>query len=83
MTVIILGGVAMGAFGASNQAVAIVAASIPLSACAVLTAGATARFRPEVASGSHSFKPCSGSPLSQSRLNLAREYFYLHGYLLG
>jgi O-antigen/teichoic acid export membrane protein len=39
-----------GAFGASGHIVAIVAIATPLGATQVLTAGSTARFRPEVAS---------------------------------
>jgi lipopolysaccharide exporter len=46
----LIGGAMAGTFGASSQIVAITAIATPLSAAAVLTAGSTARFRPEVAS---------------------------------
>jgi O-antigen/teichoic acid export membrane protein len=47
----LLSAAAAGAFGSSSLVVAIAALSVPLSATAVLTAGAMARFRPEVSSG--------------------------------
>ncbi|WP_250037909.1 flippase [Paractinoplanes maris] len=42
---------ALGAFEGSGTAVAIVALSVPLSAASILTAGSTAKFRPEIAAG--------------------------------
>src|SRR5690348_15130412 len=38
----------LGAFGRSSELVGIVAVATPLSAASILTAGATARFRPEI-----------------------------------
>ncbi|MFC3504755.1 oligosaccharide flippase family protein [Micromonospora krabiensis] len=49
-TVGLLVAAAVGLFGDSSGVVAVVAVATPLSAASVLTAGATARFRPEVSS---------------------------------
>jgi O-antigen/teichoic acid export membrane protein len=46
----LIGAALAGAFGGSSSVVAVTAIATPLSAAAVLTAGSTARFRPEVAS---------------------------------
>ncbi|NJP32138.1 flippase [Micromonospora thermarum] len=47
-TVALLVGATQGLFGESSAVVSVVAIATPLSAASVLTAGATARFRPEV-----------------------------------
>ncbi|RIV36760.1 flippase [Micromonospora radicis] len=47
-TAVLLVLAAQGAFGASSGIVSVIAVATPLSAAAILTAGATARFRPEV-----------------------------------
>ncbi|GIJ80070.1 Membrane protein involved in the export of O-antigen and teichoic acid [Micromonospora phaseoli] len=47
-TVILLVAAAQGLFGESSAVVSVVAVATPLSAASILTAGATARFRPEV-----------------------------------
>ncbi|MFU8852579.1 oligosaccharide flippase family protein [Micromonospora sp. SL1-18] len=49
-TVVLLIAAARGLFGESSSVVAVVAVATPLSAASILTAGATARFRPEVSS---------------------------------
>ncbi|SBT55140.1 oligosaccharide flippase family protein [Micromonospora narathiwatensis] len=49
-TVVLLIAAARGLFGESSSVVGVVAVATPLSAASVLTAGATARFRPEVSS---------------------------------
>jgi O-antigen/teichoic acid export membrane protein len=46
----VIGAAVAGLFGDSSRIVAVAAIATPLSAAAVLTAGSTARFRPEVAS---------------------------------
>ena len=48
MAVVLLVLAAQGAFGGSSAIVSVIAVATPLSAAAILTAGATARFRPEV-----------------------------------
>lgn len=49
-TAILVAAAAFGFFGDSNKVVGIVALAVPLSAASILTAGATARFRPEISS---------------------------------
>ncbi|MFE9691457.1 oligosaccharide flippase family protein [Micromonospora sp. NPDC005806] len=49
-TVVLLIAAARGLFGESSSVVGVVAVATPLSAASILTAGATARFRPEVSS---------------------------------
>ncbi|MFR9775981.1 flippase [Micromonospora sp. MS34] len=49
-TAVLLIAAAGGLFGASGSVIGVVAVATPLSAASILTAGATARFRPEVSS---------------------------------